>query len=54
MEQTTNTILFRSGLAVLGLTLIAAVIVAVALGVYGARLRARLDEEYGKKRRREP
>jgi hypothetical protein len=51
MEQTTNTILFYGGLAALGLILVAAVIVAVALGVGGARLRARLDEEYGEKRR---
>jgi hypothetical protein len=50
MEWTPGEMLFYGGLAALALTLIAAAVVAVVLGVSGARIRARLDEEYGKKR----
>ena len=50
MDLTEGTTLFYGGLCGLALTLVAAAIVAIALGLRGRRLRAQLDEEYGKKR----
>jgi hypothetical protein len=49
MDLTIGNILFYGGLCGLALTLVAAAISAVVLGIGGVRLRARLDEEYGKK-----
>jgi hypothetical protein len=51
MEWTDGTMLFYGGLCGLGLSLVAALAVAVVLGMGGARLRARLDEEYGKRKK---
>jgi hypothetical protein len=50
MRSMEGTTLFYGGLCGLVLTLVAATIVAVVLGLRGRRLRARLEEEYGKKR----
>jgi hypothetical protein len=51
MDGITGEMLFYGGLAGAGLILVVAVIAGIALGLSGARLRARLETEYGKRPR---
>jgi len=46
------TLLFYGGIALMGGAAVAAVIAAVALTISGKRLTARLEKEYGPRRRR--
>jgi hypothetical protein len=50
MEQTTGALLFYGGLVGMGFVLVAAAVAVIVLRFSGLRLRALLDETYGKQR----
>ena len=50
VQMTSSELLFYGGIALMALSMAAAAVTAVVLRMSGKRLRARLEQDYGKKR----